>query len=156
MNGSPLKYTVNNGYALINRQWKKGDVIALDLPMPVRKIKAIDSVKVNRNRVALQRGPLVYCVEQPDNGTNFQNFIIPENAVFKAEYDKGMLNGIVKIKGAMPVIKPAVDGKGIKTGTEMITAIPYYSWANRGKSQMQVWLPTKIESIAIKTGGGGN
>jgi DUF1680 family protein len=61
---APLK----DGYALIERDWKKGDVVALNLPMPVRRIAAMDSVKADQNRVALQRGPLVYCVEHVDNG----------------------------------------------------------------------------------------
>lgn len=151
LNGKPVKYAVENGYAVINNQWKKGDQVTLDLPMPVRRVVAIDSVKADRNRIALQRGPLVYCVEQPGNISKVQNFIIPDDAVFDVAFDKNTLGGIVSIKTEVPVIKPDEAGKNIKMEKEPITAIPYFSWANRGKSEMQVWLPVKIESVIIKS-----
>jgi DUF1680 family protein len=150
LNGKPVKYTLANGYAVINNQWKKGDIVTLNLPMPVRRIIAIDSVKANKNRIALQRGPLVYCIEQPDNGNNIQNFVVPDDAAFSTAYDKNMLEGVVVLKTSVPVISPTADGEGIKTENATITAIPYYSWANRGKSEMQVWLPSKIEGITIE------
>jgi DUF1680 family protein len=150
LNGKPVKYSMQNGYAVIARDWKKGDLLTLNLPMPVRKIKAIDSVKVNLNKIALQRGPLMYCVEQVNTDQNKQSYIVPENTAFNTVYDQNMLNGIVMIKAQVPVLTPTADGSGIKTGQGTLTAIPYYSWANRGKSEMQVWLPTRVSSVNIK------
>ncbi len=151
LNGKAMPYSIENGYAVISNKWKKGDVITLNLPMPVRRVVAIDSVEADRNRVALQRGPLVYCVEQPDNGNNTQSFIVPDDAVFQAVFDKHVLGGVVLIRSELPVARPDAGGAGIKMEKEPITAIPYFSWANRGQAQMQVWLPTRIESVAIKT-----
>jgi DUF1680 family protein len=150
LNGKPVKYTMDNGYAVITGKWKKGDVVTLNLPMPVRMVRATDSIKANRNKIALQRGPLVYCVEQVDNTDPKQSFIMPDNVVFNTSFNKDLLNGITVIKAGVPVLKPAEDGKGIKTEQGEIIAIPYYSWANRGNSRMQVWLPTKINSITVK------
>ncbi|TWR26188.1 glycoside hydrolase family 127 protein [Mucilaginibacter achroorhodeus] len=128
LNGRPIKFTMSNGYAVINNTWKKGDVVSLDLPMQVNQITAIDSIKDARNKVALQRGPLVYCVERSDKINNPADITIPKNAVFTSAYNKDLLGGIVELKTNLP-------GKGT------LTAIPYYSWDNRGKSDMMVWLP---------------
>lgn len=140
LNGKPVKYIMQQGYAVIDSRWKKGDIVQLHLPMPVRKIIASDSVKADLGRVALQRGPLVYCVEQPDNASQVENLIVPDNAVFHTSYDKNMLGGIVVIK----------------TDTPLLTAIPYFSWNNRGNAAMQVWLPRNIGSSTTKTVNGEN
>jgi DUF1680 family protein len=150
LNGKPAVYKMENGYAVLNNKWKKGDVIALNLPMQVRMVQATDSIKADKNKIALQRGPLMYCVEQLNNADVKQSFIIPDNAVFNASFDKDLLNGVMVLKANVPVIKPSEDGKGVSTDAGTITAIPYYSWANRGHSQMDVWLPTRISSIAVK------
>jgi DUF1680 family protein len=141
LNGKPVAYTMQNGYAVINRQWKKGDVIALNLPMPVRQVVAIDSIKADRDKIALQRGPLMYCVEQLANTGAKQNFVVPANTVFTTSFDPNLLNGVMVIKANVPFVLPGTDAK---TESGSITAIPYYSWANRGKSDMDVWLQTKI------------
>jgi DUF1680 family protein len=144
LNGKPLNYTIQKGYAVIRRKWRKGDVVELNLPMPVRKIIAIDSVKDNRNRVALQRGPLVYCFEHNDNDGSVMNILVPDNSIFKTEFKPDMLNGVVIIKGKAPVISATSDGLSVVSNMKTITGIPYFSWANRGQGQMQVWMPRKI------------
>jgi Uncharacterized protein conserved in bacteria len=149
LNGKPAPYTLQNGYAVINRKWKKGDVVSLYLPMPVRRVAAIDSVAVNKDRVALQRGPLVYCVEQPDNDNKTESFILAKDCRFETTFNKNLLNGVVTITTEAPVVK--TDGQRVKMVREPIIAIPYYAWANRGKSKMMVWLPEKIQSVAVKT-----
>jgi len=128
----------------------------LNLPMPVRQVLATDSVKADRNKVAIQRGPLMYCVEQLANADPKQNFIIPDNATFKTEFEPNLLNGVTVIKADVSVIKPTADGKSLQTQNGSITAIPYYSWANRGRSQMEVWLPTKVSSVNIKANSDDN
>jgi len=152
VNGKAIKYELNAGYAVISRDWTKGDKIELNLPMPVRQIKAIDQVKANENRIALQRGPLVYCVEEPDNIGNTQNFIVPENTSFSTGFQKDLLGGVVTIKATVPAYNGAADGNSIETKQSVITAIPYYSWANRGKSKMQVWLPAKVGTVTVDPG----
>jgi DUF1680 family protein len=144
LNGKPLNYTIQKGYAVIRKKWRKGDVVELNLPMPVRKIIAIDSVKDNRNRVALQRGPLVYCFEHNDNDGSVMNILVPDNSIFKTEFKPNMLNGVVIIKGKAPVISATSDGLSVVSNMKTITGIPYFSWANRGQGQMQVWMPRKI------------
>jgi DUF1680 family protein len=150
LNGKAVKYQLENGYAVIRNKWKKGDVVSLNLPMPVRMIRATDSVKADKNKIALQRGPLIYCVEQLSNADPKHSYIIPQDVVFRTSYNKDLLNGIVEIKASVPVIKPSGDGMSVKTEQGELTAIPYYSWANRGHSQMDVWLPTKIAAVSVK------
>jgi Uncharacterized protein conserved in bacteria len=149
INGKPANYTLQNGYAVINRKWKKGDAVSLYLPMPVRRVAAIDSVQANKDRVALQRGPLVYCVEQPDNEGKTESFILPGDCRFETAFNKDLLNGVVTIKTLAPTVK--TDGQSVKMEKAPIVAIPYYAWANRGKSKMMVWLPVKMESVTVKT-----
>lgn len=149
LNGTPADYRMDKGYAVITRKWKKGDVIVLDLPMPVRRITAIDEVKENRGRIALQRGPLVYCFEHPDNNAEVMNIIVPDNVSFTSEFRPGLLNGVVVLKALAPVVTISSDGLKVNTELKEITAIPYYSWANRGRGQMQVWMPRKAVQVRL-------
>ncbi len=149
VNGSPAVYKMLNGYAVIKKSWKKGDVVELNMPMPVRRIVAIQEVKDDRNRVALQRGPLVYCFEHTDNGGKAMNIMVPDDVAFKAEYRPGLLNGVVALEGQSPVAAISDDGLTIKTESRKITAIPFFSWANRGEGQMQVWVPRKVNDLRL-------
>jgi DUF1680 family protein len=149
LNGIPATYKMVDGYAVIKKIWKKGDMVELNLPMPVRRIEAIDEVKDNRNRVALQRGPLVYCFEHPDNEGNTMNIIIPDKITFTAEFKPGLLNGVVVLEAQAPVAKISEDGLTISTVTRKVSAIPFYSWANRGEGQMQVWMPRTIKDLRL-------
>jgi DUF1680 family protein len=149
LNGIPATYKMVNGYAVVKKIWKKGDVVILDLPMPVRRIVAIEDIKENRNRVALQRGPLVYCFEHVDNGSKAMNILIPDNTIFKAEFKPELMNGLVVLQADAPVATVSGDGLNISSVIKTVTAIPYFSWANRGKGQMQVWLPKKMTDVRI-------
>ncbi len=149
VNGMPEKYKFVNGYALIHRTWKKGDIIKLGLPMPVRRVMAIDKVKENLNSVALQRGPLVYCFEHPDNGAQNMNILLPDHVKMDAEFSPTLLNGVVVLKGNAPVLSVSSDGLKVSTETKPVVAIPYYSWANRAKGPMKVWVPCKIMDVTI-------
>ncbi len=151
LNGSPAEYKMDKGYAVISKKWKKGDIIVLDLPMPVRRIIAIEEVKEDRNRVALQRGPLVYCFEHPDNNGQAMNIIVPDNITFTNEFKPDLLNGVVILKAQAPVATVSSDGLKVNTELRQITAIPYYSWANRGKGEMQVWVPRKAARVRLLT-----
>ncbi len=151
VNGKPFPYEIESGYAVIDKEWKKGDVVALDLPMEVRRITAIDSIVDNRNKVALQRGPLVYCFEHADNTGSVKNILIPDNAKFTSNYKENKLGGIVTLEATAPQLETAADGLSIKTANRKVVAIPYFTWANRGEGEMEVWLPRKIIGIEIKS-----
>lgn len=149
LNGTPAAYTMVNGYAVVKRAWKKGDLVELNLPMPVRRIVAIDNLVANRNRVALQRGPLVYCFEHADNGGKALNIIVPDKVNFTAAYKPDLLNGIVVLEAQATVATVSEDGASISSGNRKVVAIPFYSWANRGQGQMQVWMPRRINDLRL-------
>ncbi len=149
LNGQAVAYTMQNGYAVIEREWKKGDVVELNLPMQVKRIVTGDNVKDDKNRVALERGPLVYCIEYADNNGKAMNIILPDNANLSAVFNANLLNGVETISGDATIIIPTSDGSGVQTVKQTITAIPYYAWANRGAGQMQVWIPRKAAHIKV-------
>lgn len=149
LNGKTIPVKIENGYAVIEREWKKGDLVELILPMDVKRIVAKADVKQDEGRVALQRGPLVYCVEGADNEGQAWNFVLPDKAAFKTQFQKDLLEGITTIQFEAPTLGVAPDGLSVTTATKTITAIPYYAWCNRGKNAMQVWLPKKITEVKI-------
>lgn len=134
LNGEPLDLNLKNGFAVIERRWSQGDVVELNLPMQVRRVVANENVKDDRNKVALTRGPLVYCAEGVDNGGKVLDLIVPDKSEFQAEYKSDLLNGVTVIKGK------AVNKSGEQ---RELTSIPYYAWAHRGNGEMAVWLPRK-------------
>jgi DUF1680 family protein len=153
VNGRPVALKLDKGYAGLNRSWKKGDVIELVLPMPVRRIVANDQVEADRSRIALQRGPLVYCAEWPDNPDGrVRNLMLQDGANngtnLTAEFRSDLLNGVTVIKGKAFAISTDAQGKMIKTEQDF-TAIPYYAWANRGRGEMVVWLPINESSVKL-------
>ena len=149
LNGEPVTYIMEKGYAVISRKWKKGDIVELNLPMPVRRITAVDEVKADRNRVALQRGPLVYCFEHTDNDGQVMNIVLPDTTGLTSEFAPGTLNGVVVVRAEAMVVTPSDDGLSATTVRKKITAVPYYSWANRGEGQMLIWMPRKITDIKL-------
>jgi uncharacterized protein len=151
VNGKPAAFSLENGYAVLNREWKKDDVIELKLPMEVRRVVARAEVKEDVNRVAFERGPLVYCVEHSDNNGKAFNIFVPDNAGLRTEFNKDLLGGTQIIKTDVPVVITSEDGMEIKTEIRTITAIPYFLWNNRGQGQMQVWLPRKVTDVKLGT-----
>lgn len=149
VNGKPATFTMNQGYATINRTWKKGDKVELVLPMEVRRIVSRPELKQDVERVALQRGPLVYCVEGADNNGKAWDLILPDGAAFKTAYQKDLLESVTTIQFQAPTVQISGDGQTVTTEVKTITAIPYYAWCNRGQNPMQVWLPRKIKDIKI-------
>lgn len=149
VNGTSAKYTMEKGYAVIDREWKKGDVVELDIPMDVRRVVARTEVKQDDDRIALQRGPLVYCIEGADNGGLAWNVIVPNDTKFTVQNRPDLLGGVTTIQFEAPTVQVASDGKSIKTENRSVTAIPYYSWCNRGQNPMQVWLPRRIHDVKV-------
>ncbi len=150
LNGKQLTYKMENGYAVIEREWSKGDVVNLTLPMEVRKVIANDQVKEDIGRVALERGPLVYCVEHADNGGQAMNFILPDNAQSTIQFEASLLGGVVTIQSDVSIFKVSTDGSNIETIKGKIKAVPYFSWANRGEGEMQVWMPRKAQAVLVR------
>jgi DUF1680 family protein len=150
VNGAPVAIKLENGYVRLERSWKSGDVVELDLPMPVRKVLAHERVRDDRGRVALERGPLVYCAEWPDNSGGALNLVIPDKAVLKGEFRPDLLNGVEVITGAVQALARGADGVSVKTVPHNLVAIPYYSWANRGMGEMTVWMARNAETARLK------
>jgi uncharacterized protein len=151
VNGRPFHHTEENGYITVNREWAKGDIVELSLPMPVRTIVARDEVKANRDRIALQRGPLMYCVESIDNGGNVWNILINDRAQFSEETERILDEPVVAVRGSAAILTQTEEGDGVQRQPATLKAIPYYAWANRESYDMQVWLPTKVNSVALNT-----
>ena len=149
VNGSPVPYDVSGGYAVVKQIWKKGDVITMDLPMKVRKILSNPAVKQNKNRIALQYGPLVYCVEGANDEFDAGGVIVPDGTTFEISYESSLLGGVNVLRFEAPVVTVSHDGLSVSTLRKKITAIPYFSWSNRGSTDMQVWLPSGIQQINI-------
>lgn len=149
INGQRINYDVVNGYAIIKRTWKKGDVLKVDLPMDVRRVVANENVKDDQGKVALQRGPLMYCAEWIDNNGRAANILLPADATFQASFRPDLLNGVEVLQSEVPVITVDEKAQTVSTSRRTFTAIPYYAWANRGKGEMMVWFPAKVKDIDI-------
>lgn len=153
VNGSAASSkTAPGSYARLRRVWKAGDLVELQLPMPIRLIEANPLVEETRNQVAIKRGPIVYCLESPDlpKDVRVSDVSIRADAKFSEQYDADLLNGVTVIEARVMAKSPGGwDGKLYRTlgdGREreiQARFIPYYAWANRGQSEMSVWLPLK-------------
>jgi len=151
VNGKPMDYRIEKGYAVVHREWKKGDNIEFRIPMPVKMISSRKEVSENEGKLAFQRGPLVYCVEGADNQGRALNIIAdgtPEMAV-----EKGLIldEPVVMLTGKMTTVEIRDGGTSIGTEKKTIKAIPYYSWCNRGSNEMQVWLPQYVKSLRVNS-----
>jgi hypothetical protein len=140
VNGIPLDFTVENGFVRIDRKWKKGDMITLELPMPIRRVLSHEKIEENAGRVALERGPLVYCAEWADNDGYVSNIILHDDATLVPQFRENLINGVIRIQGMSTALKYDIDGKTPIKSKHRFTAIPYYAWAHRGQGEMMVWL----------------
>jgi hypothetical protein len=131
VNGRAVRMEPQRGYILLDREWKAGDRIELHLPMPIRQVRANSFAKEDRDRVALQRGPLVYCVEWIDNDGHALNIILPTGSPLKTESEADLFGGVETITGRATIL-----GQGARP----FTAVPYHAWNNRGMGEMQVWI----------------
>ena len=127
VNGGSVAFAVEKGYAILERTWKDGDQVTLKLEMPVQMVAADPRVKEDEGLRAIQRGPVVYCLEEADNAEGFDSLFLTENTRFETSALPDKLGGIVEIS--------AVNGAG------HLTYIPYYAWDNRAPGKMKVWIP---------------
>lgn len=147
VNGETVTAEPMNGYVTVHRLWSKGDSIALDLPMPAERVYANPGVIMDVGRVALRRGPLVYCIEEPDNpGGAVQRFKLPRAAELTSSTRADLFDGIVTLTALARAIDPADFAELYRSAPPReadasLTALPYYLWANRGRGSMVVWIP---------------
>lgn len=145
VNGKKADVMTGNGYATIKRTWKPGDVVELSLPMEVKRVKAHEAVEDDRGKLAIERGPVMYCLEGCDqaDSTVFDKFI-PDGTAFAEKYEPELLNGVITLTGkAKKVTDNGVADVDFK-------AIPYCTWNNRGNHHMAVWIP-ESQDVAVAT-----
>ncbi len=149
VNGKLIDAEPVNGYVSINRTWKRGDVIELELPLDVRRVISHEKVADNAGMIALRRGPLVYCAEGVDNGGSVMNIYLPDDASFNDVFREDILDGVVAVEGKVKRVARGEGKTSTITGEADFVAIPYYAWANRGNSDMSVWLPRNESGVLL-------
>lgn len=152
VNGQPVSGNLEKGYLVISRPWKKGDVVSVHFDMPVRTITAHEKVKADEGRIAVERGPLVYCAEGADNkGFSIFNFLMPQQPQFAVSDQQ--INGKRDVNFSVKAI--SVKGKAVEQDAQgnptvkdaTLTMIPYYAWNHRGPGLMEVWMPRSIKAL---------
>jgi DUF1680 family protein len=133
LNGKEIPYNTYHGYATITRKWNSEDSMNISLPMSIRRVIADKRIKDDENLIALEYGPVVYCVEGMDNNNQLDKLTLPDDAMLKVEKRNDVLQGVNIISGDIPV-------KG-ERAARRLTAVPYFAWSNRGAGTMKVWLP---------------
>ncbi|CAH0997888.1 Non-reducing end beta-L-arabinofuranosidase [Emticicia aquatica] len=150
INGNDVAYSEENGYAIIDRIWKNGDKVLLNFPMTIHQVAANEKVKDNIGKMAIERGPIVYCAEFADNNGATSNLVVPDDQHFSEEFKPNLLNGVMTLKGASHAIQ-IENNVNVSTKTQPLVLIPYYARSNRGQGEMRVWFPTKIKNLEILT-----
>ncbi len=141
LNGSAMESAApQQGYIKIRRTWRPGDTVEIDLPMPVRRVLSNPAVAADAGRVAVERGPLVFCAEWPDNSGELRNLVLADDVVLSSESRSDLLGGVTVVDGeAAALVKAGADRPAVKS-PKPILLIPYYAWAHRGPGAMMVWL----------------
>ncbi len=146
VNGQPFETPLERGYAVIDRTWRAGDRVRLELPMTPRRVWADPKVEADRGRVAVVRGPMVYCVEGVDHGGRVRDLWLPDTAPLRAEYRPKQLGGITVVlaKGGRIV---RTEKGNLKQRSTRLTMVPYEVWCHRGANEMAVWLPRSPDLV---------
>jgi DUF1680 family protein len=134
---------LDKGYLIVDRIWQTGDTVTLDLDMEILRMHSNPLVSMNQCQTALQRGPIVYCIEEVDNGPNLAAIRLPNQCEIISEYEPDLLNGVVTLRAEGYRIESTSElysAEPIKLIPQKITAIPYYAWCNRAKGEMRVWI----------------
>jgi hypothetical protein len=139
-----LDDVTSDGYAAIRREWRKGDRVELDLEMSIARLYANPEVRQDIGRVALARGPLIYCVEETDNAGQLHRLALPRTARIEAREEPNLLGGIVTLSAVASREEGWEDGlyrtEPPEVNETKITAVPYFAWDNRDPGEMLVWL----------------
>ena len=152
LNGKKISAQVSKGYAYITRKWAASDVLELSIPLRIEMLEANPNVLQSRGKIALRRGPLIYCLEQPDNKSDIERIALPTTARLSSHFEPGLLGGVTVITGLgrtkdnggwdNTLYRPVSAASGEPVA---IKAIPYCVWGNRGQKKMKVW----IDSTAL-------
>jgi DUF1680 family protein len=149
VNGNPIDLTglIRNGYAFIDRTWSNGDTVELQLEMTIQFLHANPKVRADAGKVAIQRGPMVYCIEEKDNGSNIPGITLQTEAAASTVFNQALLGGtqIINVSAYRQTDTGWEDSRlyrAFDSGRQQInvTAIPYCLWGNRGTGEMQVWI----------------
>ena len=145
VNGEVVEGELQDGYFCIDRRWKKGDKVNIHFDMEPRTVKANHKVEADRGRIAIERGPIVYCAEWPDNDFDVLSVFMNLNPKFEVEKKPDLLYGINQLKTNAQVLSYDDSGR-LTTKDVLLTLIPYYAWAHRGQGSMAVWLPQELSA----------
>jgi len=149
VNGTAATLNMEDGYLNIVRKWNKGDEVILNLPMNISLVRSNEKVIENHGRLAMERGPLVYCAEGIDNRGHVFNLLLPEFAPITVQWKPELLGGINTLQAKVPAFRVSDTGEEIKTRNHTTIAIPYYAWSHRGIGEMNVWFPMRAKSVKI-------
>ena len=149
VNGEKLEVSLAaDGYLTIERRWKKGDVVSLHLDMEPRVVRAHENVEADRDMIAVERGPIVYCAEHPDNNFDIMASIMNQKPKFATGSTEIAGTKVVTVSTDVQTFSFDSDGK-VKTADQTLTLIPYYAWCHRGGGNMRVWLPQNLKGLRI-------
>ncbi len=151
VNGKEVKKKMQDGYAVVDRDWKQGDKVTIQMDMPVRRVQAHPEVKYDEGLLCMERGPVLYALESIDQPKEYLfDIVIPRNSKINAHYEKDLLKGVVVLDGdAYAVEKDSASGNQIEKQFTF-KAVPYSTWNNRGRGQLVVWTPEKTEYAIVK------
>lgn len=145
VNGEPVQSELKDGYFCIDHRWKKGDKVEVHFDMEPRTVKANNKVEADRGRVAVERGPVVYCAEWPDNDFDVLSVFMNRTPEFEVVERPDLLYGVTQLKTDAQIL--GYDDRGRLTADDVkLTLIPYYAWAHRGAGAMAVWLPQELSA----------
>jgi uncharacterized protein len=163
VNGVEQGVALDRGFASVRRKWNPGDLVKVELRMPVRRVLCSPLVDANFNMVAMQRGPIVYCLEGVDNG-NLQDFAVPAytwgSCIMRPnslgdKWEPNLLEGIVQVSGELvrlpapnAPMPPSYFGAPFPYPLQAMMAIPYFAWGHRGPNPMKVWVPGKLKYVS--------
>ena len=149
VNGQEVEGELHNGYLTIDRKWKKNDVVEIHFDMLPRLVKANEKVAADRGRVAVERGPVVYCAEWPDNDFNVHNLLMNRRPELRVVERPELLYGLNQIVTDAQALSYDKAGK-LAVKDVKLTLIPYYAWAHRGEGDMEVWLPMEVNATSAQ------
>jgi DUF1680 family protein len=138
------------GYINLTKEWTTNDRVEITIPFEDRIVAAHDNVEEDRNKIAVERGPLLYCAEGIDNEGEVLHVVLDEEPVFTATYEPDLLGGIVTLHGRARKVKRSADGNIELSDNKPLKLIPYHLWNNRGPGEMRVWLPVSVSGTLPK------
>lgn len=144
VNGQSVPITLDRGYLTLGREWRTGDTVTLTFPMPVRRIRCHQAATANRGRLAVERGPLVYCAEAADNDGRVLNLALAPDTAFREGTVEVLGHRLVSLTADARAVSADLRGKR-SSRPVTATLIPYFAWCHRGAGEMQVWFPTDDE-----------